>query len=338
MIMHKKAQIDLSIVIVNYNTKDDLTLCLNSIFRCKTDYVFEVIVVDNASSDDSVQVVRSGFPQVKIIVMDYNSGFSRANNVGIKASDGEYVLLLNSDTLFFENTIQDFISQFSTLPNCVAAGCQLLNPDGTWQYSGGKVDKGFRWVTSIPYYGTLLGKILGKSDVINSPDKIEKVDWIIGAFLCIKREALNKVGLMDEEFFLYAEEMEFCHRLAKIGNLYLLNDIKIIHTLGASSDKAFEGSKNDRLLIHTPKEQQRVLSLLLFRYKSFGKFDAFMYLLHFILGGLIYCPLRSFVGFIRKKESKQIANEVKSYCKNLSVWIKHYRIMLREKPYLYKVL
>lgn len=336
--MHKKAQIDLSIVIVSYNTKDDLLLCLNSILRSKTDYQFEVIVVDNESTDDSVRAVREGYPLVDLIEMGYNGGFSRANNAGIRASVGRYVLLLNSDTILFENTIQDFLVQMSALPQCVAAGCQLLNPDGSWQYSGGKVDKGFRWVTSIPYYGTLLGKLFNKSKPFNSTSKIEKVDWIIGAFLCMKREALDEVGMLDEEFFLYAEEMELCYRLAKTGDLYLLNDVKVIHTLGASSAKAFKGSKNEQLLIHTPKEQQRVLSLLLFRFKSFGRLDSFIFLLHFIIGGMIYCPLRTLMRIVKKQDSASIQGEVTAYCKNLRVWMKHYLIMLQKKPYFYKVL
>jgi GT2 family glycosyltransferase len=266
--------ISLSIVIVNYKTPQLLADCLQSVYRETSGIGYEVIVVDNNSGDNSKELVTVRFPAVRWIQMDYNAGFARANNEGIRQSKGRSVLLLNSDTLVENNAIGECCLQFEQSAY-VACGVQLLNADRTPQISGNYVMKGaLNNLLPLPYLGNFF-KWLGYSLKVkktNVPDSQSEtvVDWINGAYLMVKKTAIDQVGLMDEDFFLYAEEAEWCGRLKKTGPLCIYGQFKVIHLQGESANEAFGSSGKGYYNLYDRKGLQIMLSNFVRIRKQFG--------------------------------------------------------------------
>ena len=229
----------LSIIIVNYRSTKYILDCLQSagpvLMQNKE---IEWIIVDNDSNDDGENQIRSLFPQVQFLQMGYNAGFARANNAGIKIAKGAHVLLLNPDTLLPENSILNCVQRLAA-SDCVACGVQLVHADKTPQFSGSYFTKGgLNHVLELPYWGNTVKWVANVFNV-SKPSFIQvekeiKVDWVSGAFLMVKQSAIKKAGLMDEDFFLYAEEVEWCSRLGKIGPLCLFGDITMVHLIGTT--------------------------------------------------------------------------------------------------------
>ena len=229
----------LSIIIVNYRSTKYILDCLQSagpvLMQNKE---IEWIIVDNDSNDDGENQIRSLFPQVQFLQMGYNAGFARANNAGIKIAKGAHVLLLNPDTLLPENSILNCVQRLAA-SDCVACGVQLVHADKTPQFSGSYFTKGgLNHVLELPYWGKAVKWVANVLNV-SKPSLIQvekeiKVDWVSGAFLMVKQSAIKKAGLMDEDFFLYAEEVEWCSRLGKIGPLCLFGDITMVHLIGTT--------------------------------------------------------------------------------------------------------
>jgi GT2 family glycosyltransferase len=264
----------LSIIIVNYKTPALLVDCLHTVFTGRETIPMEVIVVDNASGDNSREIVTTAFPQVKWIQLSYNAGFARANNEGIRQSTGDVVLLLNSDTLNEDNAIENCYRQFISSP-FVACGVQLLNADRTPQISGNYFMKGgLNYLLPLPYLGSFI-KWLGNRAKIEKPnvpdsDALVEVDWINGAFLMVKKTAIEKAGLLDEDFFLYAEEAEWCSRLRKTGKLCIYGQYKVIHLQGESANEAFGSSGKGYYNLYDRKGLQIMLSNFVRIRKQFG--------------------------------------------------------------------
>lgn len=199
----------LSIIIVNYNTKDFLGRCLESIINNSGDANCEIIVVDNNSSDNSVSLVRKSFPTVKLIENENNLGFGKACNQGIKASKGNYIILLNSDCEVLKNTLPDIgqmIKNFDRSKRIGIIGGKILNPDGTIQYSYGKFPT---------VYSTILDGFKPperRKVQISGYETAHNVDWVTGAFMIINRELFNDIGYFDEKYFMYYEETDLCFR------------------------------------------------------------------------------------------------------------------------------
>ncbi len=209
----------LSIIIINYKCGQLIINCIQSIYDQSSTLSYDIIVVDNHSEDNSREIITGKFPLVVWIDMKYNSGFARANNEGIRKSEGKTVLLLNPDTVIENNAIEKCY-QLLNNSEFVACGIQLLNGDRTPQISGNYVMKGgLNYLLPLPFLGEIL-KLpatifkVKKPHVPDAKGTVE-VDWINGAFLMVKKSAINQAGLMDEDFFLYAEEAEWCSRLKK---------------------------------------------------------------------------------------------------------------------------
>lgn len=231
----------LSIIIVNFNTKDLLRDCLNSIIHSipclagrqalnhPLSSNYEVIVVDNASSDESVKMLKKEFPQVKLIKNKRNLGFSKANNQGINKARGEYILLLNSDTEIVNNALKELVDFAESKNDLGMAGPKLLNPDGRPQPS------------TAPFYTlpvAFLSLFGGDRFLRRSPVKTTPVDWVSGACFLIKKAIIDKIGLLDEKFFMYAEEMEYCFRAKKAGyQVYFYPQAEVIHLGEGSGDR-----------------------------------------------------------------------------------------------------
>ncbi len=233
--------IDLSIVIVSWNVCDLLRRCLKSIFNSLSSVItIEVIVVDNASSDESVSMVRETFPQVRLIVNADNRGFPAANNQGVDAAQGRYVLLLNPDTEVLGDALAAMVDFADAHPGVGVVGPQLLNPDGSVQSSRRR----FPTLTTAFLESTWLQplaprRVLERYYVLDQPDDATiDVDWVKGAALMARRSAIERVGVMDEGFFMYSEELDWCHRFRDDGwRVVYLPAAQIIHYEGKSSEQ-----------------------------------------------------------------------------------------------------
>ena len=196
---------DLSIIIVSYNTKDLLKQCLDSIYGKVQDISFEIFVVDNNSQDGSPKMVKNLFPQVKLIENKENKGFASANNLAIKRSNGKYVLLLNSDTIVLPGSLSKMVQFMDETPKAGATGCKLINPDG-----------------SLQSFGRGLKRVREKG--------VREVNWVEAACLMVRQRVIDGIGLMDENFFFYSEDMDWCRRIRLAGwKIFCISQAKIIH-------------------------------------------------------------------------------------------------------------
>ncbi len=222
---------DLSIIIVNWNTKDLLLQCLESIYQTTKRIEMEVFVVDNGSTDGSIAAAKERFLEVKFIQNEINLGFARANNQALSLSKGRYLLLLNPDTMVKKGAIGKLISFMDAHAEAGGAGAQLLNSDGSKQNS----------IANFPSLATeLLNKSLlrrlfpskypGKGQ--DYPEPID-VDSVIGACMVIRRDAIEQVGLLDEDYFLFLEETDWCYRMKRAGwKIYHLPEAEVCHFQG----------------------------------------------------------------------------------------------------------
>lgn len=223
----------LSIVIVSYNVRNYLEQCLQSVKQALDGIEGEVFVVDNRSDDDSVETVRTNYPWVRLIVNQENMGFSRANNIAIREACGEYVLLLNPDTIVEKDTLREVLDFMEEHPKAGGAGVMMHNADGSLAPES-------RRALPTPWVSCL--KMLGFSKryyMSHLPwDKPGRIEVISGAFCFLRRKALDEVGLLDEDFFMYGEDIDLSYRLLKGGweNWYL--PYPITHFKGKSTQKS----------------------------------------------------------------------------------------------------
>lgn len=220
---------DLTIIIVNRNTSELLSQCLNSIYETSSRYAFEIIVVDNGSTDDSVAMVETRFPAVKLIKNDGNQGFARANNQGLDISNSRYFMLLNSDTIMLEGAIDTLIEVADQNPNVGVIGPKLLNLDGSLQKS---------WASFPSLLSEMLGKnFSNRTPVPNLPNTFD-VDWLMGACMLVRSEVLHNVGKLDEDYFFYSEETDWCYRIKKRDwKIWYTTNTAIYHLGGGSTSK-----------------------------------------------------------------------------------------------------
>ena len=233
----------LSIIIVNYNVSDYLRQCLKSVYNSKGIDNFEVIVVDNFSHDNSVEMVKSEYPNVNIIRNNKNYGFAKGINIGINNSNGKYLCFLNPDTLISENTFSTLIKFMQINKNVGCVGPKILNSDGTLQLACKR---------SFPSPLVALSKLLGLSTIFPkskifgkynltylNENKIHNVDAISGSFMLLTRDIVDKVGYLDEIFFMFGEDLDYCHRIKQAGYQIIYNpNAQAIHYKGESVKQA----------------------------------------------------------------------------------------------------
>jgi GT2 family glycosyltransferase len=230
---------DLSIVIVNWNTRVLLNQCLRSIATNPPECQYEILVVDNASSDDSSRMVQCDFPHVNLLVNGANVGFSRANNQGIRESRGRIVLLLNSDTLVHPGALQRLVDHLDRQPEVGIAGARLMNSDGTIQYYPTACPTLANQIANLCY---LPGRYEFGVGATTSSQYCE-VERVQGAFLGIKRAVLDQIGLMEESLFLYTEEDDLCKRARLAGwKVHFLPQVHVTHYGGASTEQVSASS------------------------------------------------------------------------------------------------
>lgn len=255
---------DLSIIIVSYRTRELLEKCLASIFNQPSRLSAEVIVVDNDSRDGTAEMAREKFPDVTLIANDKNTGYSAANNQGIRASTGRMVLLLNPDTESNPAALEAMVDFLGRHPEGGAAGCQLLNSDGSHQASHFNIpiplSRSFENASFYPRLTARLLRMPGLGPAASEPG-VRRVDVVKGACLMIRREALDQTGLLDEDSFLYADDIDWCMRARRLGwSAYLLENHTVVHHGYASTDQeiyiTITSSRRSALLLyrkHYPK-------------------------------------------------------------------------------------
>jgi hypothetical protein len=230
---------DLSIIIVNYNTKELTGNCIKSVIKNTQNVYYEIILVDNASKDGSCKYLKELFPSVQIITNSDNLGFAKANNAGIRVAKGKFILLLNSDTVFIENCLPQLLAFLNDTPTAGVVGCKVLNADKTLQ-------------GSVYHFPSVLSELMFFTKGIIKDfwepvtyfykmrywdhKQIRQVDCVSGCFFMIKKEVLEEIGLLDEEFVMYYEDSEFCLRMRRLSKFvtYYYPFVSIVHFQGKS--------------------------------------------------------------------------------------------------------
>lgn len=257
-------KINLSIVIVNYKTKDLLFRCLTSIFKSQLkDIEIEVIVVDNASEDETVLLLKNNFKQVHLIENKENFGFARANNQAIRIAKGNYILLLNPDTEIFPDTLSIMFKFMEEHPDVGVSTCYVkLKRNGLLDDA---CHRGFPtpWNAFCHFSG--ISKLFPRSRLLNgyhlgycNLDRVHEIDSCVGAFMLIRNEVGSAVGWLDEDYYWYGEDLDFCYKVKQRGwKTMFVPDTKIIHWKGASS-----GIRNESQPISTASKETKIKSAL----------------------------------------------------------------------------
>lgn len=252
--MTEKPTLDLAIVIVNYNTRDDLDVCLRSIKDSEGAFSCSVIVVDNASRDGSAEMVREKHPWVnELIINEQNNGYADANNRGLRSfgfasgqkGDGtlpRYALLLNPDTVLPPGALAAMLAYMDAHPGVGVAGPKLVRQDGSLDRA---CRRGFPNPAVAFYHMVGLDRLFPHSKRFGrynlsylDEDLLAEVDAVVGAFMLMRGEALDQVGLLDESFFMYGEDLDLCYRIKKTGWSVVYNpEVTVLHIKGAASRK-----------------------------------------------------------------------------------------------------
>lgn len=236
------APFDLSVIIVNYNVKGLLHKCLKAIFEDKSRRRIEVLLIDNASSDKSVEMVKENFPQVKMVVNQRNLGFARGANQGIRQSQGGYVFLLNPDASVKADQLDKMIDFMEENKEIAVCGPMMTDEQGSLQYSCRRFPS---YLTSISSSQSLLfrcfpGNPLSCNYLLTKDSHQEQmeVDWVSGSALLAKKDVLDKIGGLDEKFFMYVEDVDLCYRVKKDGwKVFYFPNAKVQHLIGSSTKK-----------------------------------------------------------------------------------------------------
>ncbi len=240
----EEEKLDLSIIIVSWNVEKQLRPCLKSIYALQgrvANVETEVLVVDNASVDNTVAMINKEFPQIRLIANKENRGFAFANNQGIGLAQGSYVMLLNPDTEIVGDALFRMVDYLQQHPEVGLLGPQLLNSDGTVQSSRRR----FPTLATAFVESTVLQRNLSRSSILanfyvkDKPnDTTQEVDWLVGACLLVRKEVIDRVGMLDERFFMYLEEVDWCYRIKKAGwRVVYLPAAQVIHHYGQSADQ-----------------------------------------------------------------------------------------------------
>ncbi|MFC1710105.1 glycosyltransferase family 2 protein [Patescibacteria group bacterium] len=236
--------LDLTIIIINFNTKDLTLACLNSIYKSKPKLSFQIVVIDNASKQDIKKDLKNKFPNVKFIKSNKNLGFAGGNNKVIRKIKGEskYYLLLNSDTKVFKGSL-DALKNYAKENEIGIASCKLTNPDGSFQPNAGRLPKPlpvFFWLSGLDDVLRFIVKLPSYQERNESYYEFDReVGWVSGSVMLIDEKVITTTGLLDEKIFMYCEDTDYCLRATKDGfKVGWTKSTKIMHIGGASSVKA----------------------------------------------------------------------------------------------------
>ena len=260
---------DLSIIVITHNSRGPIVRCLESLAAHAPSCEHETIVIDNASSDATAETVSRRFPQVRVVANEDNLGYSRGVNQGMRLSSGRAILILNPDIVVREGSIDRLLEFMDRTPDAGIVGSKLVFPDGSLQYSC----RSFYTVSALLLRRTFLGKLFPRAHALREHllmdydhEEPRSVDWLLGACMLVRREAIETVGAMDERFFLYFEDIDWCYRMKHHGwSVYYVPSSVMVHTYERSSAKSV---LRKPFLIH-------ILSLL----RYYEKWNRFFYVM-----------------------------------------------------------
>ena len=318
--MKAVTEFDLSIIIVNFNTADELRTCIQSVKKHTKEIRYEIIVVDNNSKDHSKAILESEFPDVTSYFLHYNSGFSIGNNYAMERSNSKYILLLNPDTALTENS---FLQMYKFLENNNAAGAVgpvVKDIHGNFRLT----------IRNFPSLKLHLAEALNIKSLIKrfsltkkqyamiASEKSFEVDWISGGSFMVRRSIFNDIGGLDERFHLFAEDLDWCIRIKKSGwKVFCLPKIKIIHIGGVSTHK------NYFILV-----SNRYRSKLIFAQKYSNRSELFILRVLVLLGLL----LRLFISIFKRYSGENEKQErMKAYLASFFIWLGNKKMLSRER-------
>jgi len=236
------SQPDVSVIVVNWNTRDLLRECLASVVAQMGEVALELLVVDNASTDGSAEMVRQEFPQARLWVNAENRGFAAANNQAIAQAQGRYLFLLNSDAYLWPGALQALRDFLDAHPEAAVVGPKVLNPDGTTQPSCFRFPTAWDVFCEMAFLSALFpGSPLFNRRGMGGFDRrtVREVDWVLGAAMAVRREWAERVGGLDEGYFVYAEELDWCRRIRGAGGrIFFFPGAEVVHYGGVSKARA----------------------------------------------------------------------------------------------------
>ncbi|GAB2556174.1 glycosyltransferase family 2 protein [Spirosoma aerophilum] len=324
---------DLSIIIVNYKTPQLILNCLESLYTYTKGISFEVIVVDNQSGDDSQTIIQTAYPAVQWYQMGYNSGFARANNYGIRQATAPLVLLLNSDTLLIDNALANCVRVLTERPDVAAVSAVQLQANRQVRpnlyTSFGQMRRAFYILPGGLATERLLARLM-PDPVYTDPNQVE---WLSGAFLMTRKSVIDKAGMMDENFFMYGEDVEWGYRLGKQGKLLLLRDTQFIHLEYGSSE---DNQQHVVTHINRFKSQVQVSQLLWVR-KQYGVLAYLVLMLHYVLMIPVVFIWKLAVNLRDRQPVLSGLESQRAFTKQVGVFLKFFWKTLFNKPGFYKV-
>jgi GT2 family glycosyltransferase/lipopolysaccharide/colanic/teichoic acid biosynthesis glycosyltransferase len=305
--------LDVSVIIVNYNVRDFLHQALVSIQKALEGIRSEIVVVDNASDDGSAEMVRRQFPRVKLIINASNFGFAKANNIALKQTRGKFLLLINPDTIVQEDTIRVMVDFLNNHPEVGLAGCKILNPDGSIELA---CRRSFPtpWIAFSKIFG--LSKLFPKTKLFGkynltylNIEETNPVEAVSGSFMMVRKETLKQVGGLDENFFMYGEDLDWCYRIHQAGwQIYYVHSTQIVHYKGESTrrsnmDEIYTFYEAMRLFVDKHVRSSSLFSMVLRMSIALVSFAAFL--------NSILRPLKiAFLDFIAVTISLLLAEEI----------------------------
>lgn len=308
---------DVSIVIVNWNTKNITDDCLKSVYEQTSGIDFETIVIDNASEDGSAAMIKEKYPQAILIENTENAGFAPANNQGIEIAKGRYVLLLNSDTIVLDGAIQKTVDFADQIPNAAVVGCKVLNKDMTLQPSCFMFPSILNMLLSTSYLYKIFphSKLFGREQMTWwDRNDVREVDVVTGCYMLVRKDAIDQIGVMDDDYFMYGEETDWCWRFKKAGwkNIFT-PDAKIIH-LGGQSSKNVKSKSLIRIK----------LGILQFIYKNKNRFVfliSCLLTLFFYLARIPYWSLRYLLSTRNENSKTYLLTYTKALVKIMKIML-----------------
>jgi GT2 family glycosyltransferase len=321
---------DVSIVLINYRSASLLIQCIESIHKHTQGVVWEAIVVDNDPAQGEGERVREQFPEVRWVDMPYNAGFGRANNVGMQQAKGRYVLILNADTLLKDNVLLRCVNELDARSEVVALGAYQCTAEGL----------------RMPFYASF--NTLRKSLFILPPGRLterlldrllpeptyadpEQFDWLVGAFMLVRREQALASGGFDEDFFMYAEDVEWAHRLSRYGKLNMPSDAEFIHLENENPYRRTQVSWINRFGV-----QMQVSNLLWIR-KSYGVSAYLILMIHYLsMVPIVYL----WKVLINLRQRKPLLGDLliqKIFRQKVGVLFRYFWDILWLRPKLYKI-
>lgn len=321
---------DVSIIIINFRCPELILNCLDSIHTHTRDIHFETIIVDNDPENGKGNVIRSAYPDVKWIDMDYNSGFGRANNRGMAIATGKYILLLNADTLLTDNVIKRCFDRMNLRSDIAACGALQHYDDGTaipFYKSFNDFRKTFYILPPGGFIENTINKLFPEPNY-SDPDQY---DWLVGAFVFLRRENFEKTDGFSEDFFMYGEDVEWSGRLGKLGKLIIFPDCTYIHLEHKNPFRRTNISWINRF-----STQMQVSNLLWIR-KQYGLIQYLILILHYLsMIPVVYC----WKMIENIKKSGNPFSELRTqhiYLKKTNVLLKYFTRTVFEKKGLYKI-